>query len=411
MSNEHAFTPEDASAFLQGVIELGGAEYVDDTPDKFIHLLNDPQPIELTVDGEKKKAVLYGSASQTGDNTVLINPYAEGAASATQTTWFYLSRNQILGTCIGKLIHNVLEFTAKRNAVNTKVAEGLKKKTKTKDKDALDPKVSAAILALLAEDANEVDEKMVKEFDTITADRSQFFTIYYNQTKDMGMVSCIIFNEKQRAAYKSVRTKTWSVLTRTICRLFDCTDLSVFNYKPSTLSCKVLESFINILVNVYRKLSEFWSQLQEEFNLHDIKIENLNYLENHLGDLPMYQRRGRILVAPEVTSSSAGAVPWSVPSGAAPVATAPTVGGVSVFSGNAQAQAATVGAMAPSGAMGFCAPAPVAPSYAAPMGVSAPMAPMAPMGAVPMAPQPVYTAPASASGFVAPGGARTTNFW
>ena len=267
---EANFTDAEISSFIKDVIELGGGNTVDDSPDKYIRLASSGKQETLTVDGRAVPLAIYGTRAT---DVIIINPFAEGEADSSKNLWFYSSRNIILAAIIIKIMRHLLALGA----------ENTSKKKPEKDKDAA---VDMKAIGLLSKHILNVDEKMVKEFESISKEFHNFFNIYYNKTSRQGEVKCLVFNEAQRKAFPSVRVKSWDVFSGLLLDILNVSDLSEFNYVPQTQGIPVFESFSNILVSVYEHIAEAAKVINRE-------ITNIGTLRSHLKYLPQYYGKAR----------------------------------------------------------------------------------------------------------------------
>lgn len=270
---ETNFSDADISSFLKSLIELGGGNVVDDSPDKYIRLKSTGKQETLTIDGRSQPLAIYGTRAT---DAIIINPFAEGEADSTKNTWFYASRNIVLSAILASIMKKLLTIGAEN--ANRKKGE----------KETADMKA----IGLLSKHILSVDEKMVKEFESLSKELHNFFNIYYNKTTRQGEVKCVIFVEAQRKAFPSIRVKTWDVLAGLMRDILNVTDLSEFNYMPQTLGVPVFESFANILVNIY-------ARLEEPMKLIDRTVDNLAALRSHLKYLPQYYGKAKWCTAPQ----------------------------------------------------------------------------------------------------------------
>lgn len=282
---------EDISQFLSDVIELGGIHQVDKSPDKLIRL-HDGTLETITVDGAQKNLAIYGTRSQ---DALIINPFSEGEANSARNSWFYLSRNVILSGIVIKLMKHLIEIGANSHKKN--------------NKDTPDP----IAIKLLESDITAMDEKMIKEFDQISKKRANFFVIHYNTSSHKGEVKSVIFNQAQRKAYPGIRVKTWAVFENLLGKLLEVRKLEDFDYTPALMGAPMLESFVHILINVYKRLIPALSLLSG----FDDKLKNTGTLvgeiESHLKYLGDYYTKAKHVhsIANATAPVSAGPVAWN----------------------------------------------------------------------------------------------------
>lgn len=357
---EQSFSDRDISTFLKLLLEEGEMNVVDDSPDMYIRLKATGKQETISVDGRSMPLAIYGTKAT---DAMIINPFAEGEAESIRSTWFYTSRNLVISSLVAAIVKKLLEVGA---------ASASKKKDDNPDRKAI---------ALMSKRILDVDEKMVKEFSSLTkaGDLRNFFQIYYNKTAKQGEVRCVVFVEAQRKAYPSIRVKTWEVLEGLIKDILNINDLSELNYSPKTIGIPVFESYVNIYINVLKRLAEPLKIIGKE-------LKNIGTLESHLKYLPQYYGRAKWCTTPQanVSQQPVLGLPWSVP------LTVPTPG------------VTVPGAMVPGipGMVNTSVPMPMSP-YGMPMpGMLPAQAPgfpaiNVPMGVPPQVPAPIMPQPAT----------------
>ena len=288
---ERAFTDADISSFLKGLVELGGANIVDDSPDKIIRLATSKEPVTLTVDGRNVPLAIYGSRS---NEVLIINPFSEGEADSMKHTWFYSSRNIILSLLLTKIMRRLLEVAAENNS---------RKKGSTETPDM-------KLVRMIAPHVQDVDEKMLKEFDTISKESSDFFNIYFNKNLKATEVKCLIFTTSQRKAFSSIRVKSWEVFEGIMGEILGTQDLGVLSYRPTSIGFPVFEGFANVLISIYERITD-------SLKLID-RVVDVTTLKSHLKYLGEYYSKAQWCSSPTPavnanTNMVPGVAPWGVP--------------------------------------------------------------------------------------------------
>ena len=327
---------EDVSKFLKAIIEIGGINSVDDSPDKYIRRCSgDGEPASLTVDGISHPLAIYGTRA---NDAIIINPFAEGDLDASKNVWFYSTRNVVLGGLIVKLMKELIKMGADSH---------LKKKT-----DKTEPSLEA--IKLLEGIVDDIDVSTIKEFDKIAKELRDFIVIHYNKTTKKGEVSCLIFNKVRRKQFPAIRVKSWAVFEKMLANILGTDDMSTFAESATTVGIPVLETFTKILVKIYKAI-------KEPLTVIGVTLPQLGELESHVKYLGQYYTCARWCVGSvpdkEQETKSTPTPPWVVP----------TVGGVP----NVQNAIPMVGVM----------PAPVPPM---PIPVVGGGVPMPAYGGVPM---------------------------
>lgn len=293
---EISFTDEDISSLYRQMIELGGVNTVDDSPDKYVRCkLNDKIAFITSADGKNKDVAIYGSKNP---NVIILNPLAEGDTESAANSWFMSTCNTVLAGNLARIIKAVLDAGVESHK---------KKKGKEEENNNL------VILKLLGKDAEAVDEKMLKEFDNIARPATKFFTIHYNRATKQGEVKCPIFTLAQRKSNPNVRVKTWETLQHILGRILGTEKLEEFSYSPGTIGIPAFESFANILVRIY-------DAIQEPLSAIGVKVEHLGELKSHLKYLPQYYAKAKWCVTPQcgttqvqTTPVTTSVTPWVAP--------------------------------------------------------------------------------------------------
>lgn len=288
---------EDVSKFLKAIIEIGGINSVDDSPDKYIRRgSGDGEPASLTVDSISHPLAIYGTRA---NDAIIINPFAEGDLDASKNVWFYSTRNVVLGGLIVKLMKELIKMGADSH---------LKKKT-----DKTEPSLEA--IKLLEGIVDDIDVSTIKEFDKIAKELRDFIVIHYNKTTKKGEVSCLIFNKVRRKQFPAIRVKSWAVFEKMLANILGTDDMSTFAESATTVGIPVLETFTKILVKIYKAI-------KEPLTVIGVTLPQLGELESHVKYLGQYYTCARWCVGSvpdkEQETKSTPTPPWVVP----------TVGGV-----------------------------------------------------------------------------------
>lgn len=293
---EAQFTDADISEFLTQLIELGDVDVVDRSPDKYIKRREGDTliPETITTEGKRVPLAVYGTKAA---DAIIINPFAEGTPDSTKSIWFYASRNTILSSRILKILIYLIE-----------VGANSKKKNGEDIKDLMAAKY-------LAKYVQEIDDTTIKEIKTLASGTVQdFFIIYYNKSKRLGEVRCVVFSKEQRKAY-NLRVKTWKVLEGLVLEILGVTSLSDFDYRTDSLSIPVFQSFAHIYVNVF-------SHLKEPLMMVGEKVEHLTSLESHLKYLDQYRLKASWCVSPSQGTNQMpvpSPAPWGISPTGVPV--------------------------------------------------------------------------------------------
>lgn len=259
------------SKFLKELLEIGGLYTVDDTPDKFIRNRVSGE-VERVTNGDKNSPLaIYGTYNP---EALILNPFSEGEARSTQSSWFFNNINICLAMNVYAMMQKLIELGISQN----KQSKDTKKKSDTDD-SMLDMK----LVNILAPVAKDIDEKVLQELKTISKPRSNFFMIFYNKKTSCTEITSILTSAVKKKAFdsKSVRNKTWTILETLLLKLLGTDDINDFLYKPKTSMCRIFEGFAFTLVKVYSRLNEYAPLLlDKEFNTTNLE-SHLNYFEQY----------------------------------------------------------------------------------------------------------------------------------
>lgn len=294
---EMSFTDADISQYIKEFIEVGGLYEVGPAPDLYVFKKGTDTNVKLaTDDGTEFPISVYGSTAQ---DSMIINPFAEGDSTTTKGTWLYGTSNVKIALCLIKLMETCLEVG---------VSSATKKKTKGKKAAEEKSNPNFAIMKVISKYIPDMDEQTLKEFHQISASPREFFNIHFNPRLGKGEIKCMIFTKSQRAGYKSVRSKSWKVFEGILGGILGSENPEDFSYTPKIISIQYLESFLYIFCKIFRKIEEANKMLEEPMT-----IGNLDYLESHFNMLQAYREKAYWCVgsAPIVPKAPGVTTPWA----------------------------------------------------------------------------------------------------
>ena len=311
MATNNDVSEADATACLKALIEIGGANTVDDSPDKFIR---DKKGEVVTLKVENnvyRPLAIFGTKSA---DALIVNPFSEGDSESSRNVWFFRTRRVVLSGYVAAIIKKLLTIGVKANGKPAK-----------KGKEVEDPTEDPLVTKLLMNNIEEIDANMVKEFDKISQDLENFFSVYYNKTNKRTEVNCVLVNVAQRKQFGVVRAKTWNVLESLLLKILSVSDLKELVYTPTTVGIPVFESFVMALVDIYKRI-------KEPLKILDLTLPQLGELESHLKYLAAYYTKVKWCVSSTVVPvqpAQQAAVPWvaNIPNTpVVPLATVPNAG-------------------------------------------------------------------------------------
>lgn len=257
------------SKFLKELLEIGGLYTVDDTPDKFIRNRVSGEVERVTSGDKNSPLAIYGTYNP---EALILNPFSEGEARSTQSSWFFNNINICLAMNVYAMMQKLIELGIAQN-----------KQTKDSKKKSEDDMLDMKLVNILAPVAKDIDEKVLQELKTVSKPRSNFFMIFYNKKTACTEITSILTSAVKKKAFdsKSVRNKTWTILETLLLKLLGTEDISDFLYKPKTSMCRIFEGFAFTLVKVYSRLNEYAPLLlDKEFNTTNLE-SHLNYFEQY----------------------------------------------------------------------------------------------------------------------------------
>lgn len=287
MSNNptvESFTKEDVSNFIKAIVELEGIRKVDNTPDKYIRFASDDSQIMESVDGRSIPLAIFGTVAS---DCLIVNPFAEGSSQGAVENWLMSSSSKMLAMNLTAIMCKLLEV-------------GIASKSKSKE-DKSDNRKAIKIIGKLAAD---IDEKMQKEFKSISSDPLNFFSIFYNNTTKTTDIKCTLYIEARQKGYPSVRKVTWKTLKALMSKVLGTEDLGTLSYKSTLFGCPVFEGFVNVLVNVYDAISHALPLIESEVNTTTVR-GHLKYMEQYY-----YKARWCMSTVPVPQEQPGMAAPW-----------------------------------------------------------------------------------------------------
>lgn len=323
----------------------------------------DTTRITLRENGDEKELILY--QEQIKDtNAMILNPFAEGLGDVISTNWFYRTNQKVMSNKIIVAMKSVMQMCL---ADKTK---------KTKDNEPY----PLWLVDLMSVVVNDVDEKLIEEFDTITKDDLAFVNIVYAPRQIMAYLRCGLFENDRgtpwRDKFTKIRKKSWTVFETLFNKLLKTEggDLRKFDYKETELGCVKFSSIMNTTFRIYSEINDILDYKNIETSV------NLGEFRKHLNMFPAYFQNAKSMLQP---SFERKAVPVQQSSGVP--APQPIMGQTPVQQNMVEVPAGSVVIPGPKTLDGRTLPPTVVPAAVAAMGGG--------MMAVPnmygMAPQPI----------------------
>lgn len=261
------FNNSNITDFISGLISLGGGEYVEAETKLIVGADDKPRKLPLE-DGTERQLAVYGT---TVPNVIIINPFAEGEANSARNNWFYRSRGTLLALVIRKCIIKTLEVGERAHARKQSEEKNDKKFVK-----------------YLGKHAHACTAKALADFKKIASlnKPTEFFNIYYNKKKGVAEVKCNLFRDESKEIYPNISDTTWDALRAVTLKVLGVKDLEDYTYKPSSIDIPVLESFTNIMLQIFDNMKDI-------MKLCDIKNTETKDIRTHLSMLDAYHQRAK----------------------------------------------------------------------------------------------------------------------
>ena len=263
------FSNDNIISFIQGLIELGGANKVDDNPDKYIRSVLTGDIATIPMDDGNRKLAIYGSLAT---DVVIINPFAEGEANTTRATWFYHSRNILVAALIVKCMTHLIETAIRCH-----------------DKKYKETKEDHQAMKYLGKTATKIDNKLLTEFKTITESLDNFVNIYYNKKDRKCNLNGLLEKDvaQLREIYKTsgIRVSSWDYLKSIFHAVVGVKELKEYQITPQSANIPMFESFCYVYLNLF-------DHMQPVLDLVGIKTD-VKELQGHLKYLEMYYQKAK----------------------------------------------------------------------------------------------------------------------
>lgn len=297
---------KDVTRFLTDMVELAIRFEVDD--EGYVVEKSTGEHV-LVGEGEQRSPIILYQEEIKDQSALILNPLAEGLGLPPSAQWFYITQRAAL---IGRL------STLCTHIMTAAVEAKKKKAPEAKEDEGVHlPMELLKIAALIGDD---VDEKMLVEFDKVVATKFEFLNIYYQKKNLRSVLHCGLFAPEDgvsaslRAKLPEIRKKAWGVFDRLILAVFGAHDAdelaSKYNRKATETSCVRLSSFLNVLLAVYQDLNPLLDLVSP-----DISVD-LSKLVFHINHLPEYAGLARYMAQVDRRATPAPTAPM-IP-GAAP---------------------------------------------------------------------------------------------
>ena len=259
------FSNDNIISFIKGIVELGGANKVDDDENhyRYIRSVLTGEIAQLPLeDGGSRNLAIYGSMAT---DVVIINPFAEGEANTTRTTWFYHSRNILIAALIVKCMNHLIETAVRCH-----------------DKKYKETKEDHKVMKYLGKTATKIDAKLLTEFKTLTESLEGFVSIYYNKKNRKCNLTGLLEKDTDqlREIYKTsnIRVASWEYLKNIFHAVVGVKDLKEYQITPQSANIPMFESFCYLYINLFDHMKPVLELVGVEVNVDDLK-PHLQYLE------------------------------------------------------------------------------------------------------------------------------------
>ena len=263
--NTFTYKDEDASKFLQEVIELGGLHEVEDTPNKTIIDATTHEPVVINTNSGTKTLVLFGSQDGTA---AVVNPFSDNSQKL-EDSWFYNSRVTFISGIVYQLIRTLLEAGVKANSGNSN----------------LENKV---ISNLISDRLEKLDDSTLEEYDRLAPEMSKIIVIFYNSSRQITEVSSL-FHKSLKSTGLNIRMKTWNTIMHIFNDLLGIESLSELEVKSNTISCPILDGFVQAYLDIFSRLKSYLYLIDGTGHFKTIGSQ-IKEIRKHLKNLDAYKQ-------------------------------------------------------------------------------------------------------------------------
>ncbi len=318
------FKDEDVTNFLSLLIGIGGTHYVSQDDEKTIRKTADGKVETLNVDGKHLPMVVYGTKLP---NSVIINPFADAGADGN-SKWFYQTQNMILSKIVIAIMREILEAAHAQGSKKTTVsaAKPAKKGAKTKavvEEEDDDSPTDMRLVEFISPYVELVDDKMITEFNQISSDYKKFININYLRSKRISALTTLLFSASMKRGFVGVRVKSWEVFESILASILQTDNPADFDAKPTLLASPCFESFVEVLLNVYSKMSDYLLFMHDRRpqlpNIPEIVAtikQHMQYFGHYFAKAQWCVSSMSALAPSGPVKTDSGSVPWEVGTGA-----------------------------------------------------------------------------------------------
>ena len=265
MSNTFTYKDEDASRFLQEVVELGGLHEVEDTPNKTIIDATTHEPVVVNTNSGTKQLVLFGSKDGTA---AIVNPFSD-TSQKLEDSWFYNSRVTFISGIVYQLIRVLLEAGVKANSGTGNLE-------------------SNVISKLIADRLDKLDDSTLEEYDRLVPEMSKIIVIFYNASRQITEVSSL-FHKSLKSTGLNIRMKTWNTIMHIFNDLLGIESLSELEVKSNTISCPMLDGFVRAYIDIFGRLKSYLYLIDGTGHFKAIGSQ-IKAIKAHLKNLDAYKQ-------------------------------------------------------------------------------------------------------------------------
>lgn len=193
----------------------------------------------------KSKLILFRENISADTDATILNPFAEGIGQTSAQDWFYMSKLTSVTYKIISYMRIVMELALEQ-----------------KEEDE-PPKLSNKLLERISKFINRVDKKSIQEFEKITDNYRDFFSVYYPIKERKAKAICGLFNGPGfKDKYKDIRKKSWVMFSDIFCDLMD-----IDTSKKDEDKMKSFESSMkSIKIPRLSAMMDLWGQIYETTN-------------------------------------------------------------------------------------------------------------------------------------------------
>jgi hypothetical protein len=257
---------------------------------------------------DKRKVIIYQETLDDHESHVLV-PFAEGLGKTPQNEWFYSTLRNSLVIRLIRFIDGIIRIAVEEKA----------KPKKEKDKNTDIPMELVNFASVIIEHA---DVKLHSEYELITRNQKEFFSLFYNNQQMKCIFRCALFDDpewRNRDEFQSIRKRSWGLFEKLFLRLFKITEgdelktaLAKYTRKSDPDAAPKLSAQLSSLFAIYYDINDALVDMAKyDRKFLDFPID-LGTFKRHLDALPEYSRNAKFFIQPAIAREPERTIPGQV---------------------------------------------------------------------------------------------------